>query len=77
MEYQNEEIKNKIEKERQKQILLEQQRLNLIESELQELRLKRNIELKRKLEEKKINQIMYSKVKHREIEEIKIIIITI
>ena len=77
MEYQNDEIKNEIEKERQKQILLEQQRLNLIESELQELRLKRNIELKRKLEEKKINQKMYSKVKHREIEEIKIIIITI
>ena len=54
------EIENEIQKERQKQILLEQERLNQIEKELQDIRLKRNIELKQKLEQQKIEEKIWN-----------------
>ena len=48
----NEMIENEIRKEKQKQLLLEQERLNQIEKELKELRLKRNLDLKKLLAQK-------------------------
>ena len=54
------EIENEIQKERQKQLILEQERLNQIEKELQDIRLKRNIELKQKLEQQKIEERIWN-----------------
>ena len=55
----NSRIENEIKKEKQRQILLEQQRLNQIEKELREIRLKRNQELKRKIEQKKDEELLH------------------
>ena len=59
-EYKKNEIENEIKKERQKQLLLEQERLNQIEKEINEIRLKRNNDLKRKLEEKKMEEKIWN-----------------
>ena len=74
MEYQlkNNEIENEIQKEKQKQILLEQERLNQIEKELKELRLKRNNDLKRKLEQKRNEEIFLNESRLRNIHKKKI-----
>ena len=74
IEYQikNNEIENEIQKEKQRQILLEQERLNQIEKELNELRLKRNNELKRKLEQKKIEEKIQNENRLRNIRKKKI-----
>ena len=64
-EYKKSELENEIKKERQKQLLLEQERLNQIEKELNEIRLKRNNDLKRKLEQKKIEERLWNLKKMR------------
>lgn len=54
------EMEKAIHRERQKQLLLEQERLNQIEKELKDIRLKRNNDLKRKLEEKKNEERLWN-----------------
>ena len=74
LEYQmkNNVLENEIQKEKQKQILLEQERLNQIETELKELRLKRNNDLRRKLEQKRNEEKMMNETRLRNIHKKKI-----
>ena len=74
------EMEKAIHRERQKQLLLEQERLNQIEKELKDIRLKRNNDLKRKLEEKKneerlwnLRRLRNKRIKKNKINGIKII----